>query len=475
MLALGVRFLTGRYYACDFRNRSKPEWPPHPDRLYSALVAAYHRDENETEREALMWLERQNPPSMAVKRPQEVGSGREIYAMVPVNDERADKIKLLPQNRGRQPRFFPSVYVEDPVYFIWNDAVADESVAEALARIASRVTYLGGSMSFVQVWVENNPPAPNLVPDPMGTETLRVPYRGRLEELDWRYISGLRPSLSRQVRYRWADEQATITENPYRSLFTKAYFLARRTGPAPALQATLTITDALRRALLSIADKEYEGVIPSLLHGHENHDVPHCAFVSLPYVGSAYSDGHLLGVGVLFPEQASDDECRKVLRVLGRLEYLDTPAGRIGLEPVVRLRPHLVPWGLKWERWSGPPRGTKTWVSVTPVLFDRFPKRNKGGILGAVEKMAENAGLPQPVRVKTVRFSPVSGVPPASQFRVKRTKNDPPRLVTHLIVTFSKPVVGPVLMGAGRYFGLGMFVPYYDHTSEEVSHIEAEV
>ncbi|HWP38060.1 MAG TPA: type I-U CRISPR-associated protein Csb2, partial [Gemmatimonadales bacterium] len=42
MLVLRVEFLAGVYMATRHNDptRSAPEWPPHPDRLYSALVAA---------------------------------------------------------------------------------------------------------------------------------------------------------------------------------------------------------------------------------------------------------------------------------------------------------------------------------------------------------------------------------------------------------------------------------------------------
>ncbi len=42
MLALRVEYLTGVCMATQYDDpgRSTAEWPPHPDRLYSALVAA---------------------------------------------------------------------------------------------------------------------------------------------------------------------------------------------------------------------------------------------------------------------------------------------------------------------------------------------------------------------------------------------------------------------------------------------------
>ena len=36
-----VNFLTGRFVATCHNDRRQPEWPPHPARLFSALVAAW--------------------------------------------------------------------------------------------------------------------------------------------------------------------------------------------------------------------------------------------------------------------------------------------------------------------------------------------------------------------------------------------------------------------------------------------------
>ena len=39
MFAIRVECLTGRYVATAYDDRSRAEWPPHPARLFSALVA----------------------------------------------------------------------------------------------------------------------------------------------------------------------------------------------------------------------------------------------------------------------------------------------------------------------------------------------------------------------------------------------------------------------------------------------------
>jgi CRISPR-associated protein Csb2 len=90
MLAIEVEFLTGRYAATTHNDRSRAEWPPHPVRFFSALVAALHdRDPVDgVERDALTWVERQPPPSLDVDLSvgAEVGRRRVLDVYVPVND-----------------------------------------------------------------------------------------------------------------------------------------------------------------------------------------------------------------------------------------------------------------------------------------------------------------------------------------------------------------------------------------------------
>src|SRR6266576_2432027 len=79
MLALKVEYLTGVCMATrhDDPSRSTPEWPPHPDRLYSALVAAAAEPKDGQDEEAkahipdaaklaLQWLAEQGAPQLAV-------------------------------------------------------------------------------------------------------------------------------------------------------------------------------------------------------------------------------------------------------------------------------------------------------------------------------------------------------------------------------------------------------------------------
>jgi CRISPR-associated protein Csb2 len=88
MFAIAVELLAGRYTAMQFNDRDRPEWPPHPARLFSAMVAAWaDADEPDlAERSALRWLEEQDPPLIRCGQ----AHGRSVVThFVPVNDPTA--------------------------------------------------------------------------------------------------------------------------------------------------------------------------------------------------------------------------------------------------------------------------------------------------------------------------------------------------------------------------------------------------
>lgn len=450
MLAFRIHYLTGRVYASSFFDRSRVEWPPHPDRFFSALVAAAARAGIEDARAALEWLEQQQPPHLYA--PPLLGE-RSVLVQVPVNDIRLSEAIPI-HSRLKQPRWFPSGTIGGNrcAYMIWPDANPPQSVRDMLARIAEHVTYLGNSMSLVAVELCDNPPKANWVPDPTGKKILRVPVQGRYEELELAFHVGRRPRPSHQVRYRFCEEDMPISEKQVKPVPFQDFYPFALHGRFP-LEATLTLTETVRAALLSLADQPP----PAILHGHEPR--LHCAFIPLPFVGSAYADGHVVGFAVLIPRGVDESERRAVLRALARLKHLALPGGIV--LPVERMevwRSGRWPWALAPWRWQGP---AYRWASVTPVVFDHHPKSRERAA-EALIRSCQYAGLPEPVRAEVVDMPPLRGVPPSRAFHIvqpgtgERFRN---HYIAHVVLEFDQPVKGPVLIGAGRYFGLGLFAP----------------
>jgi CRISPR-associated protein Csb2 len=455
MLALEVEFLLHRYVATDFRDREQAEWPPHPARLFSALVAAAYESElGESARAALLWLESQPPPHIRAEESPAVQMPVTVF--VPVNDPSDD---LLPQRAERQPRAFPSVVPEHPtVHFIWPDAQADAILSRLLGDVAANVTYLGSSRSPVRVRLVNHAPTPNWSPDEAGETVLRIPREGRLQSLEWHYQNGLRPPAAAFQGYRFGDV-CSATAAP-ETVFNEMV-VYRLGGPVlMEIETTLKLTDTLRAAAMSRA-QEILGEVPEILSGHDAEgkpsSTPHAAYVTLPFVSDSqeHADGRVMGLAVVMPKVIPTEQRRRLAKALSLVDHLMVPGvGRLGLD---RVTPEQgIPHNLRQSTWTGPCR---RWASVTPVLFDRFPKRNRGGIEEVIAKGCEYVGLPRPSEVIADRYSPLFGVEPSFKYVKERRTGPKAKLYTHVTLTFDQDVRGPILLGAGRYFGLGLLRP----------------
>ncbi len=251
-LALGWRYLTGHAVATDVSSRDRPEWPPHPARVFMALAAAWFETEPdegsadarkdwEAEGEALRWLEALGDPILHF--PPEDGIGRrQVYkSYVPVNDEplpgytfKLREKELIPQLRKTQPiqacpsvkrlrqsRTFPKVWVgEHPCFLLWLEVDTDafESHRPALERLCAKVTRIGHSSSLVQMWVAGNDEAPSGPAEMWESESLSTELRvrpvlpGLLSMLEERYGEALRrraASLEKEIATLEAERKAT--------------------------------------------------------------------------------------------------------------------------------------------------------------------------------------------------------------------------------------------------------------------------
>ena len=202
MFALAIHYLNGwAMAAADGARKEQAEWPPHPDRVFMALAAAwFETGEDPAEGAALRWLEAQSAPAITAS---DTSLRRIVTHFVPVNDLRMgrkmpigndlDKLKaagltVLPEFRSRQPRAFPvAIPYEPTVYLTW-DATLPDAQRAAFEHLLGKVTHVGHSASLVQAWLKEKPPTATLVPGcGIGARRLRVPRVGRLSVLDARY------------------------------------------------------------------------------------------------------------------------------------------------------------------------------------------------------------------------------------------------------------------------------------------------
>ena len=71
-----------------------------------------------------------------------------------------------------------------------------------------------------------------------------------------------------------------------------------------------------------------------------------------------------------------------------------------------------------------------------------------------------HVGLPAAVRVTVLPAAPIAGAAKAKHFPpFPPEPGRPRRALVHAALEFEREVEGPILLGAGRYLGLGLFRP----------------
>lgn len=552
MLAIEIELLTGRYAATAHNDRGRAEWPPHPARFFSALVAALHDHEevDQTERAALLWLEQQSAPSLWVDSKSRVGTRQVQEVYVPVNDvtlgldseirsaeealqqadcassrkaaekrlatarsaplmvdpspsltalETATAIMPAPfigyggkkdgrlqrqEGRTRQVRTFPVVLPETPTFaFLWRDADATEH-RRALERLCARVTRLGHSSSLVRCHVVDRDISPTLVPSDDGDTTLRVIGAGQLERLDSSFTQRRGDGdenyvlPARSQRYRSVSKIVVSTTHA-ESLFSTDWVVFERVGGSrPVSSRSTDLARALRGALL---EQHGDKGLPATLSGHTESgptDQPHVAFVPLPFVGHEHADGAIMGCALVLPRQLAASDRETLLRLVAKweMERSDTRSNLTlaggSLPPfIVRRVDVSAKTSLSPELWC---RASTRFISATPIALDRNPGNLRSNQDGTARKAALEAqhsisdaclhvvGV-RPVWVEVSLGPLLPGAQHVRDFlpwpgRPGRT----PRVRVHADIRFEERVRGPLLLGAGRYFGLGLCLPVED-------------
>lgn len=568
MLALRLDYLTGRAIATAYNDRSGAEWPPHPARVFSALVATWAEQhpldtpEAEAERAALEWLELQEPPALAC----EEGRARTVTThFVPTNDvsllpgrldsladkrdkasadlktaqaeleglsnndknakaaakvvekvkaallkieaqyleacatafavgassvdERRRAAALLPEARGRQPRTFPSLALPEPVVHLCWSSVADSPHQAALDRLAARLVRVGHSSSFVHARWLREAPEPSWIPHERGEVLLRVAAPGQFERLcsEFERHHGVEPRVLpfRAQRYQAANDIPLAVQDDARHFDAREWIVLKRIGgPALPLTRAVDVASAVRGALMRHADQPVAEVICGHAENGEPSLAAHVLILPLAHVGHRHADGSIKGVALLLPRGLDAAARRPVLRALGGWEAQarkesgdaedDAPALKLGLRDSLVLEVQRQVWGdpglsaLRPATWC---EAALEWLSVTPVALDRNPGdldhadtvKREAAFRAAAESIAkacENVGLPLPEAVTVLPSGTWAGGAKAAQFPAYPSEPGKVRRVkVHARIRFAQAVQGPVILGAGRFMGLGLFRP----------------
>lgn len=548
-LALQLELLTGRYVATAYNDRSSAEWPPHPARLFSALVEAWASGEpgsaeGEEEKMALVWLERQPAPSIVASGSREVGHRSEATVFVPVNDiavirapdsarekleeaeqaaltgdakagksvvklrkkladdtakaiavaakasdsDLAASMRLLPEQRTKQARSFPSVTPEESaVTFVWSESPPEARLQAALGRLVKRLARLGHSSSMVAARLVVDASSPRYVPDADGELILRAVGAGQMERLIQAHHQhqGVESRVLPCTFVRYREGEGAARGELAHSVFSDEWIiLARYDGPRLPSTSTVGLAHQLRRALFAGGKDPMSPELSGHRTDGAKQDAPHLAVVPLPDVGHRHSHGGILGFALVVPRGLDEEKRRQLLRALGELEleYRKHHEDAVEEDRLIELKLgepgclalQRVAWGehknqgLRVGTWCRPSR---TWGTATPIALDRNPgdlhdpdpdKRARAFQTAEllVAESAKHIGLPRPALVEVTRSCVLPGTVKPRQFpRFPISREKPQRVLVHARLAFEEPVRGPVLLGSGRYLGLGLCRP----------------
>lgn len=499
MLCLEIEYLLGVSFASVSRIRPEPDFPPQPDRVFSALVASWAaRGKRDDERVALEWLEALAAPEI-VHGAAMARTPATVY--VPPNDDRVrgEQVevirRVLPAHRKRQPRAFPAVRLDDDariVNLVWQPDETDTETLRHLNAIAADTSYVGHSSSLTRLAFRLE------MPTPPGEAALarRSIYPGRLRQLEAAYERGHRPEPGTPVPTR---APHASSEPSAQSVFSPNWLVLERYDRSGNrdldLRAAPIAAKVLRDAIMSGYRRIGLGeAIPEIVSGHQadgrSSETPHLAIVPMAFVGASYADGRLFGFALVPPRDSGlidDENFREAMLAVSAydageerrficlqpkdggssmtLAFAEGAVSKRSLDP----GPYCSP--------------AQQWATITPIVLDRHlktPKRSttrgdnaelQKEIEGLIADAAERIGLPRP-KVRASKHSALEGAPSA-----RPSGNSPDwtrwqvpsafatRTLVHATLTFETDVAGPVLLGAGRYVGLGLCRPIHGDRS----------
>lgn len=480
-LILEIEFLTGVCRAARQPADDAPDWPPQPDRIFSALVSSWAaRGARDEERVALEWLESQTTPPVIHAGAHTARTTPDVY--VPVNDAKSSKASktyrmVLPDCRPRQPRRFPVARPDDPVMaLVWEGEPGPERL-EALNAIARDVGYVGHSASLTRLRFlrgDTTVAARTHAPTP----ARRRVYPGRLSELEQAHRArparpDISPGASARADIPRGDEIRDERSDNWLVLEAVA-------GIAPDIRAAALICRLLRRTLMSGYRRiGRETAIPEALSGHAPDRTPtgnpHIAIAPLAFSGFRHADGRVLGFALIPPGESTLHEIPHFRRAFEEVAPFDRdtqrrtiPLNGAPLREPLWLAPANPADAAQKRSLSPAPylQPSRRWASVTPVVLDRHPKRGDDREMRElVARACRNAGLPgpDPDRIQIGKHSAIEGVPSARPpagappwMQWLAPKPYASRPLVHVVIDFDREICGPVLLGAGRFTGLGL-------------------
>ncbi len=453
----------------------EPEWPPSPYRLYQALLAGaktgcHKREWGDAKRQAFRWLQDQKPPLIlapSIRR----SLGYTLF--VPNND--SDKI-LNRQDRLTTKVVRPSRLMDEaPLSYLWkiqdHEWAQSRQNVEILCEEARHILAFGWGIDMVvgngrvldHREVAELPGVrwtPRAGHPSSNTSVRRVPKHGTLDDLETCYESFVE-SIKGKV-YR-APQEARVFD---RVIYIQDSQLPPRPYVAFELRderhkwvqrrqvASMEVAAMLRHQACQAAKLDshnFPGGSELYVAGHAGNreETPErFSYIPLPTIGHPHADGLIRRVLIAEPHGSNGSHAQWAESRLRNRELNDDAGAPRGILVAQRRHDDVL---------DAYVRAAQSWFSVTPVILPGYDD----GKHTKAEKLVMKAIVQAGISFECVEEISIRKAPhwPGSQHPKQYLR---PSYLNHLpgwhvLIRFREAVYGPIVIGAGRHCGLGVF------------------
>ena len=493
-LLIALRYPEGRYHGRDDGFNGVDGWPPSPGRLFQALVAAAARGANLLPEDvrALKWLEELDPPTIAALA---VRRGRAVKLFVPNNDldsvggdpGRVSEIRVGKQWR---PCFFDS---DEPVLYLWDFESGPEE-AERICATAERVFQLGRGIDMAwacgRVLDPNEAEArleahPGAVRRPAGAGETATPRPGTLDSLVERYQrrrSRLKTvGTGRKSRQLFTQPpKAFFGRTGYNTAPRRLHFELRREeggfAPRPLASVAALVTGLRDGAAARLQESlpENSALFERLIIGRGAGPADLCQrirLIPIPSIGAPHTDPSIRRVVVEIPPDCpirADD----LKWAFAGLRPCDPFSGEIWPGSLVSTDDSRMA-----DRFG---RSSRVFRSMTPLALPGAPRRRIDGVVGtkAADERSWEERRAAGAIVQALRHAGIQGRPSAIKVQREPFQRrgvraelfaDGSRFSKHALwhveLRFREALSGPLVIGDGRFCGLGLMEPATHRTN----------
>lgn len=487
LLCFSIRFLDPEPSFHGRADGGEPEWPPSPLRLFQALVdAAASRWRNATfigcAKPALEWLQLLKPPTVMAP-PRHVGVPFRIA--VPNNDldvwagpiSKGNVPKKQPNELKTMKTVRPTHLRGDAVHYLFPVNESDPEFLKhrnTLIDAARSITHLGWGVDMVaaNATVISEEEADKLAGerwrpvDGTSANGLRVPVEGTLNDLAKKHTAFLNrlsedgfkpvPPLSKfEVKgYRRASESS-------RRPFAAFSILKPDASGNQAFDTVRRARDVaawVRYATGAVCEGWPFGSTERFVHGHDGPNKPlkgvradeRFMYLPLPTINVRLNRVESIRRVLIAAPVECQDRIDWIRRRLSGQELVwdGKPVGLLSILP-------RSDWVLRQYTDEA-----RVWSTVTPVIWPGHDDHNPRKAEAILRKAFVDAGLSQEIvdGIEELDWRPVgfrAGLDLAHCYACPENLRG---CRYHVRVRFAHSIFGPVVIGAGRYRGLGLLV-----------------